>query len=125
MYKTVVLDGEESLSAERAVGSYIVDCAAAEVSITTDGGGEVFISGSAGASVEVVCDGEVGTVTEVIGGEFPRYEGNYVVTPTMSQQKLETKNRVLSDDITVKKIPLYETTNLSGGTTVYIAMGDE
>lgn len=124
MYRTVVLDGEESLSIEKAVGSYVVDDAIGEVSITTDGGGEVFISGSADGNAEVVCDGEVGIVTEVIGGDYPVYSGDNIVTPTMEQQTLNTKNKILLDDVTIKKIPLYETTNLSGGTTVYIAMGE-
>ena len=34
---------------------------------------------------------------------------------------LKTKDRKLIDDIVVKEIPYYETTNLSGGNTVYIA----
>lgn len=124
MYKTVVLDGEESLSVKNAVGSYIIDSATAEVSITTDGGGEAFIKGSADGVAEIVSDGEIGIITEVIGGDYPTYDGKYTVTPTMEQQTLMTKNKVMVDNVQVKKIPLYETTNLSGGTTVYIAMGE-
>ena len=67
----------------------------------------------------------MGIVTEVISSDIPYYTGQYTVIPTMENQTLETRNKVLTDDVTVKKIPMYETTNLAGGTTVYIAMGEE
>lgn len=57
-------------------------------------------------------------------GDFPTYHGPYEVTPTMEKQILGTKQKALLDNITVNKIPIYETSNLSGGTTVYIAMGE-
>jgi len=60
----------------------------------------------------------------ILNGDFSVYSGPYEVTPTMEKQVLETKQRTLLDDVTVKKIPIYETSNLSGGTTVYIAMGE-
>ena len=125
MYKTVVIDGEDRLGIEEAVGSYTIEDATGEVSITTDGGGDVSITDDADGDLEVISDGELGIITEVIGGDLPYYTGAYVVTPTMEQQSLDTKDKILTNNVTIKKIPMYETTNLSGGTTVYIAMGDE
>ena len=56
-----------------------------------------------------------------IGGA-ERYEGEYVITPkAYDEQILETKDKIMSNDVVVLKVPKYETTNLSGGYTVYIA----
>lgn len=61
-----------------------------------------------------------GTVSIPIGGK--RYTGEYTVTPkAFDNQTLETANKTLIDDVTVKKIPYQETTNLSGGMTIIIA----
>ena len=60
---------------------------------------------------EIVTDAEV-------------YDGDYVITPKMVEQRLDTFGKVMRDDVLVLDIPVYETTNASGGTTIYIAMGD-
>lgn len=49
------------------------------------------------------------------------YEGAYEVTPTVEGVTLPTKSRVMMDDLTVNKIPIFEVGNTSGGNTVYIA----
>lgn len=61
---------------------------------------------------------EIQKVTEYIGGE--EYEGEYVVTPKVTEQSLPTKEKVLIEDITIKEIPFYNVSNASGGNTVYI-----
>lgn len=48
------------------------------------------------------------------------YDGTYVVEPSFAQQILETKNKVMRDDVTVNAIEVARTSNPSGGTTVYI-----
>lgn len=74
---------------------------------------------------DMVAEATASLSTKVIAsGDFPTYHGPYEVTPTMEKQILGTKQKALLDDITVNKIPIYETSNLSGGTTVYIAMGE-
>lgn len=51
------------------------------------------------------------------------YQGPYIVTPLANEQQiLNTKFKYMSDDVTVNKVPYYETSNDSG-TTVYIASG--
>lgn len=62
--------------------------------------------------------GEVQYVTKYIGD---KYEGDYEITPKVEAQTVPTKNKVLIDDMTIKSIPIYKTSNNSGGTTVYIA----
>lgn len=50
------------------------------------------------------------------------YDGPYIVTPLADVETvLETQDKVMDDDVTVLKIPYYETSNLSGGYTVFIA----
>lgn len=58
----------------------------------------------------------------VIGAEL--YEGAYTVHSAAHEvQELPTANKHLIKNITVGKIPYYETSNLSDGITIYI--GDE
>lgn len=58
----------------------------------------------------------------VIGVEL--YEGAYTVRSAVHEaQELPTANKHLIKNITVEKIPYYETSNLSDGITIYI--GDE
>ena len=54
--------------------------------------------------------------------EFPYYEGNYEVTPDVLEQKLDTKQKIMKEDVVVKGIPYLEITNNAGGKTVYIGM---
>lgn len=55
-----------------------------------------------------------------ISGNLSIYNGDYTVTPSVEEQTLKTANKKMLEDVTVKKIPFYETSNLSGGNTVYI-----
>jgi hypothetical protein len=56
--------------------------------------------------------------------EGSKYEGEYIITPlAYDDQVLETKNKTCEEDIVVKKVPKWETSNQSGGYTVYIADG--
>lgn len=56
----------------------------------------------------------------VRGANLPTYDGSYVVTPDWEEQTLETKDKVMSDDVTIQSIQLESVSNLSGGRTVYI-----
>ena len=51
----------------------------------------------------------------------PYYDGEYEVTPKVTEQTLETADKTMRKDVTVKEIPYSETTNPDGGTTVVIA----
>ena len=53
--------------------------------------------------------------------DVPQYEGEYVIIPLAdNDQVLETKDKLCTDDITVTKIPTFQTHNESG-ITFYIA----
>ena len=50
---------------------------------------------------------------------YPTYDGSYDIIPRVDEQTLETKNKVLRDDVLVESIPYYQTSNPYGN-TVYI-----
>ena len=51
----------------------------------------------------------------------PVYDGPYVVTPILyDEQELGTVNKKMTDNVTIKEIPIVQTTNLHGGYTVVI-----
>ena len=55
-------------------------------------------------------------------GEIPTYGGAYVITPKRDiEQTLQTKNKVMRDDVKCLQIPYHETENEAGGTTFIIA----
>ena len=49
------------------------------------------------------------------------YTGAYQVTPKTGAQVLPTAQKLMTDDVTIKPIPIYDVSNPSGGRTVYIA----
>ncbi len=54
--------------------------------------------------------------------QYESYGGEYVVTPqAYDNQTLETKNKIMKDDITVLKVPFFSVDNASGQ-TVSIAL---
>lgn len=56
-----------------------------------------------------------------INGDYDWYEGIYTVIPsTEAAITLTTKYKVMRENVQISKIPYYETSNLSGGYTVYI-----
>lgn len=55
-----------------------------------------------------------------IYGDYPTYTGDYEVTPSFSTQTLETENKLMTDDVTVKPIVVTEVSNPQGGLTLSI-----
>ena len=63
-----------------------------------------------------------GTLTIPSTPGLELYGGPYEVTPkAWEEQILETEGKLMSDDVTVFKVPYYETINLFDGKTAYIA----
>lgn len=58
------------------------------------------------------------------GGEIPSgsiYRGSYELIPDPTKaQELQTKNKFLSDNVKINKIPYFETDNSEGGKTIII-----
>ena len=61
-------------------------------------------------------------VIQIAGGgrTYPIYEGEYVVTPRVYEQKLFTDEKLMEDDVTVLVIPKAEVLNIQNGLTVTI-----
>lgn len=59
-------------------------------------------------------------ISEGSGGILPAYTGSYNVIPKVKSQKLETKNKSMTNDINVEKIPYSEVSNPEGGKTIVI-----
>lgn len=57
-------------------------------------------------------------VPSVVGIES--YDGEYIVNPNFVEQILETKYKMMKDDVVIEPITVSKTTNPSGGNTVYI-----
>lgn len=73
--------------------------------------------------------GTVGTLEAELGAfsvtitDGEKYTGLYTVTPaTYNEQILGTKNKTMSDNVTVERIPVYEVANNSGGNTLTIGI---
>ena len=61
-------------------------------------------------------------VVVVHSDALPYYTGDYEIDPTFSSQTLETKDKSMSDDVTIKAIAVQSVTNPSGGNTIFIGM---
>lgn len=61
-------------------------------------------------------------VKEYIGTYTPEgiegYEGDYTVMPKVSEQEMQTKNKMMKDNVTIRKIPFHEFSNETGTTVV-------
>lgn len=51
---------------------------------------------------------------------LPYYEGEYELTPVWEDVTLQTKQKSMSDNVTMQAIPYAEVDNPSGGVTVII-----
>ena len=65
--------------------------------------------------------GSVATGKVFASVDVDYYEGNYEVVPKVDSQTLETREKIMKENLIIKEIPVYEVTNNAGGTTVYIA----
>lgn len=48
------------------------------------------------------------------------YTGEYTITPDITPVVLPTRDKLMTDDVTVRKIPLWEIGNPQGGKTILI-----
>ena len=70
-------------------------------------------------NIEVKQDGININITT---NEVPNYEGEYIVTPKVTEQTLPTAQTLLERDVTIEKIPYFEVSNISGGMTASIGV---
>jgi hypothetical protein len=55
-----------------------------------------------------------------VGASGESYDGSYVVIPEVKEQQMKTKNKYMTDDVTIEAIPYAEVSNTSDGITVTI-----
>ncbi len=84
------------------------------------------LSGS--IALESALQGAIGSELTLAGTvsmpeTFERFDGSYTVIPAVAAKSLQTKDRLMSDDVTVTAIPYYEVSNPQGGSTIVI--GDD
>ena len=81
------------------------------------------ITGSLSNNINIV--GSLTSINSIVGGidlggaEYPDYSGEYEITPQVESQTLPTRNKILRENMEVKEIPYYETSN-EYGNTIYI-----
>lgn len=89
------------------------------VNMTVDSSKTVFAMALESNLEEVTLQND--TVINVTIYDVPHYEGSYTITPLANQQVvLETEGKMMDENLTVLRIPTYETRN-DYGMTMYIA----
>lgn len=63
---------------------------------------------------------DFGQIHQITGGDVPVYSGAYSVDPRVAEQVLQTKGKMMQENLIVEKIPYFDVGNTSGGSTVYI-----
>lgn len=53
--------------------------------------------------------------------KYTNYTGDYEITPKVESQTMYTKNRLMVNDVEIKGVPIFSTSNNAGGNTIYIA----
>lgn len=90
------------------------------LSASVDLSGFIATEGALGGAVAAALELE-GTVS--MPETFERFDGSYTVIPAVAAKSLQTKDRLMGDDVTVTAIPYYEVSNPQGGSTIVI--GDD
>lgn len=70
------------------------------------------------ADISISC-ADLGPLLIINRSDYDTYEGSYEVIPTPEGLTLDTKDKVMEADLSIKPIPVYETSN-PYGRTVYI-----
>lgn len=60
----------------------------------------------------------IGEIQTGGGGDYEFYEGSYNLVPKVVSQAIETKDKVMQDNVTVAEIPFHEVSNETGTTVV-------
>lgn len=80
--------------------------------------GHIVASTSLSATIANYAKNLVGHMT--VNTDHELYNGNYSITPQIDSQVLNTSDKLMSKDVTVKAIPYYSVSNEYNGETVII-----
>lgn len=78
---------------------------------------KVVLSGNVIPNKRLLLNGALRISTST-GGVYPIYQGPYDVIPQTYEQSLETKKKLMTDNVTVEEIPYSEVSNDFGKTAV-------
>ena len=67
---------------------------------------------------EVQMQMSIGVAYSIVDGDW--YDGEYDVTPMLTEQELATRDKLMRNNVTVREIPIVSTSNPYGGQTVVI-----
>lgn len=73
-----------------------------------------------GETKKLIFPTEFITEIETLSQDYSMWNGNYIVTPSVFAQSLDTKGKVMRENVTINEIPYSEVSNTSGGNTVHI-----
>ena len=116
--ENLILDlGDESdLSLE--VGSV------SDVSLEEQAEEDLMLEDDSEGDIELSVDGQTDLIIEdalPYSKHYQKYTGSYIVVPMLyTQRYLMTADKLMTDNVTIEPIPIAETTNVHGGTTVVI-----
>lgn len=78
------------------------------------------IRANASLSGDVQAGASLGqTVIQYVGETNP-YTGNYIIDPDFEGQVLQTRQKYMTDNVTINPIQVESVSNIEGGRTVYI-----
>ena len=64
---------------------------------------------------------QLDAVTRTSAGDVHVYDGPYEAIPKVTAQTLQTAQKFMREDVSVRAIPYFDTSNPAGGNTIYIA----
>lgn len=119
----MIVNGNTSLESVVNGQSDITLGSSAEVESEIVIHGEISLSSEedGDSSVDLLLDGIEGSFYIIEAGAHEIYGGDYDITPQSVAQTLLTADKLMEDNVTIRKIPTYEVSNDSGGKTFYIA----
>ena len=86
--------------------------------IVCDGDAVITIVSDGDPMIDITEDGECGVYYEASSKQS--FDGSYNVTPRFEGQTLNTRDKIMLDDVTVEAISVSSVSNPAGGRTVYI-----
>ena len=78
------------------------------------------IRANASLSGDVQAGASLGQTVIQFVGETNPYTGSYTIDPDFEGQVLQTRQKYMTDNVTVNPIQVESVSNISGGRTVYI-----
>lgn len=118
-----VLDTVKDVENNTEPGKLVDALAIKEVFQSVSDGKEKIASAITDKGVETDATATFDTMARNIGqiqggGDYPFYEGDYNLIPKVMAQTMDTKDKVMKENVTVTEIPFHEVSNETGKTII-------